>query len=81
MMNNQIRATKNLIKRSKKLGYHREYYSNFLQTANRLFSTSHIDSAEKNKWLESIQNDNRLIDKNWLYTMVDKMGSQASEAK
>jgi tetratricopeptide (TPR) repeat protein len=75
LMYNQIHATKNLIKRSKKLGYHREYYTNFLQTANRLFSTRQLNKSEKETWLNSIKSDNRLIDKNWLYTMVDKIKS------
>ncbi len=73
LMHNQIQATKNLIKRSKKLGYHREYYSNFLQTANRLFATRQLSKSEKETWLIAIKADNRLIEKNWLYTMVDKI--------
>jgi tetratricopeptide (TPR) repeat protein len=73
LMHNQIQATKNLIKRSKKLGYHREYYSNFLQTANKLFSTRQLNRIEKDNWLNAIRSDNRLIEKNWLHMMVDKI--------
>ncbi|MBK7358020.1 MAG: hypothetical protein IPI45_12235 [Saprospiraceae bacterium] len=73
LMHNQIKATANLMKRSKKLGYHREYYNNFLNTANRLFSTKQIQKSEKEKWLEDIRMDNRLIEKTWLYLMVDRL--------
>ncbi len=73
LMHNQIQATKNLIKRSKKLGYHREYYSNFLHHATRLFITKQMHRTEKEKWMHEIKADNRLIDKNWLYSMVDKI--------
>lgn len=73
LMHNQIKATANLMKRSKKLGYHREYYNNFLTTANRLFATKQILKSEKEKWLENIRLDNRLIEKSWLYLMVDRL--------
>jgi hypothetical protein len=73
LMHNQIQATKNLIKRSKKLGYHREYYSNFLLHASRLFTIKQMQRQEKEKWMFEIKADNRLIDKNWLYSMVDKI--------
>ncbi len=73
LMHNQIKATANLIKRSKKLGYHREYYNNFLNTANRLFSVKQISKVEKEKWLETIRLDNMLIEKSWLYLMVDRL--------
>ncbi|MFZ1256670.1 MAG: hypothetical protein WAR77_09960 [Saprospiraceae bacterium] len=75
LMHNQIQATRNLIKRSKKLGYHREYYTNFLNTANRLFSTRQLTKTEQEKWLIDIRADNRLIEKTWLYNMVDRIKS------
>lgn len=71
IMNNQIQSTKNLMRRSKKLGYHKEYYGNFLQQAHKLQSTIVLSKKEKEEWLKSITGDRRLIEKNWLYNMVN----------
>ena len=81
LMHLQIQATRNLIKRSSKLGYHREYYSNFLQQANRLFTAKRIGHEEKTQWLAEIRSDPRLIDKNWLFTMVDKFAGVAVKSQ
>ncbi|HEX5624401.1 MAG TPA: hypothetical protein VFX48_00175, partial [Saprospiraceae bacterium] len=81
LMHLQIQATRNLIKRSSKLGYHREYYSNFLQQANRLFNVKRMEPEEKTQWLAEIRSDPRLIDKNWLFTMVDKFAGVAARSQ
>lgn len=75
LMHNQIIATQNLIKRSKKLGYHKEYYNNFLNAAHRLYLTKKLTSLDKEAWLQSIKGNNHLIEKGWLYSMVDKIKS------
>ena len=75
LMHNQIIATQNLIKRSKKLGYHKEYYNNFLNAAHRLYLTKKLTTLDKEAWLQSIKGNNHLIEKGWLYSMVDKIKS------
>ncbi|MBK8956527.1 MAG: hypothetical protein IPM34_13370 [Saprospiraceae bacterium] len=73
LMGNQIIATKNLIRRSKKLGYHRDYYINFLASAGKLNHTLKLPAKEKDKWLSEILNDKKLIEKTWLHSMVSKL--------
>lgn len=73
IMSNQLTATKNLIRRSKKLGYHRDYYNNFLTAAHKLQQTTQLSAQEKNIWLSEIINDKKLIEKTWLHSMVAKL--------
>lgn len=73
IMSNQLAATKNLIRRSKKLGYHRDYYNNFLTAATKLHNTQHVNVHEKKDWLSEIMNDKKLIEKSWLHSMVSKL--------
>lgn len=75
-MNNQLSATRNLIKRSKKLGYHREYYINFLAMAQWLMSTFSIEASTLEKKQKEIQEDKKLIEKTWLYQMVSRLPLQ-----
>lgn len=81
LMTNQIQSTRNLMRRSKKLGYHKEYYGNFLQHAHRLLSAFMLSKKEKEEWLKSITGDARLIEKTWLYNMVNAIGQLPSVAK
>ncbi|MBK9108753.1 MAG: hypothetical protein IPM92_10410 [Saprospiraceae bacterium] len=73
IMGNQLTATKNLIRRSKKLGYHRDYYNNFLAVANKLQHTANLNQKEKSNWLTEIMSDKKLIEKTWLHSMVSKL--------
>lgn len=75
-MNNQLLATKNLIRRTKKIGYHKDYYSNFLSMAGWLMHCLSIDQKTKEKKLLEIQEDKKLIEKSWLYQMVLKIPVQ-----
>lgn len=73
LMNNQLTATRQLIRRSKKLGYHREYYVNFLTASARLLSLRRPDQHAKQVWMDGILADKKLIEKSWLYNMVARL--------
>ncbi len=70
LMQNQILSTKSLIRRSKKLGYHRPYYEHFLNHARRLYQTIDISKQECENWVREIETEKQCIEKNWLLSRV-----------
>ncbi|MCC6752861.1 MAG: hypothetical protein IT266_02635 [Saprospiraceae bacterium] len=81
LMNNQLTATRQLIRRSKKLGYHREYYVNFLAASARLLSLRRPDAQARQAWMDRILADKKLIEKTWLYNMVAQLPVQRTRTE
>lgn len=61
-----IQNLKNYIYRQKDLGYHRDNYLNFLRYAGKLSEKTSLSRMEINKLIETIQNEGKLAERDWL---------------
>ncbi len=73
LIQNQITATKSLLRRSKKLGYQRDFYANFLTNAQQLVNSTRISLVRKRQWLDQLKGERKLTDKSWVISMVDRL--------
>ena len=58
---NKVQSAMNWIKRNKELGYHREYYINFLKLTLRVCTSAFSGTKEENKDLIKKRTPNKLL--------------------
>ena len=70
---NKVQSAMNWIKRNKELGYHREYYINFLKLTLRVCTSAFSGTKEENKDLiKMIKTEARMVEKSWLLDQFTK---------
>ncbi len=69
----KIHSVMNWIKRNKELGYHREYYINFLKLTLRVCNSAFNGTKEERKELvKMIKAEAKMVEKSWLIDQFAK---------
>ena len=70
---NKVHSVMNWIKRNKELGYHREYYINFLKLTLRVCNSAFNGTKEERKELvKMIKAEAKMVEKSWLIDQFAK---------
>lgn len=70
---NKVQSVMNWIKRNKELGYHREYYINFLKLTLRVCNSAFNGTKEERKELvKMIKAEAKMVEKSWLIDQFAK---------